>query len=284
MRTPSDPDRRRRVLVTGGAGTVARRLVLATPAGVDLHLTARRSQPPPEVAARGTVHRIDLARPGPVDRLLRDVAPDVGVHTAYTTGSRADVVDATAAVAAAAAVTGAAMVHLSTDVVFAGDSPPYGEGDPLDPVSDYGRLKAEAERVAVTAVPDACITRTSLVVSTDPPDRATAGLAQAVRQGRTVTLFRDELRQPIRADDLAAELWALLALPRTERAGVWHLPGPEHLSRLELGLRLVDALGLDRAPVRPGSVADHPTPRPRDTRLLAGRRRALGVALRPVDR
>ena len=276
------PRTARRVLITGGSGTVAGGLVRAAGPGIDLHVTVRRTDPSAEVSARAAVHRVDLTEPGAVDRLVREVAPDVVVHTAYTMGSRPDIVDATAHVAGAAGASGAALVHLSTDVVFGGDAPPYGEDDPLDPAHEYGACKADAERAAVAVVTDVCITRTSLVVSIDPCDAATTAFAHALRAGREVTLFSDEYRQPIRAVDLAAELWALLGMTRTERAGIWHLPGPERLSRLELGRRLAAALGLDPAALRSGSAAEHPSPRPRDTMLTAGRRAALGVTLRPV--
>jgi dTDP-4-dehydrorhamnose reductase len=135
-------------------------------------------------------------------------------------------------------------------------------------------------------VPDACITRTSLVVALDPPDRSTAAFLGSVRSGSTVRLFHDEWRQPIAAADLAGELWALVGLPRRERAGIWHLPGPERLSRLELGLRLARAAGIDDAriddAIESASAADHPTPRPRDLTMAPGRRELLGLPPRAV--
>lgn len=270
------------VLVTGGAGMVAGWLVRTAPPGLDLVVTERRSPVPDDVRAAAAVRPVELTDQDAVAALVADVGPRVVVHAAYSMTERADVVDATAAVARACAATGTALVHLSTDVVFGGDRPPYAEDDPAAPVSDYGRWKAEAERIVVDAVPDAAITRTSLVVSLHPPDPATASLAGALAEGRTVRLFRDEWRQPIRAEDLAAELWALLALPRADRAGIWHLPGPERLSRLELGLRVAVASGLDASTIESASAADHPTPRPRDLAMVAGRRTALGVVLRPV--
>jgi dTDP-4-dehydrorhamnose reductase len=271
------------VLVTGGAGTVAGWLARTAPAEVELHVTEHLSPLPSDVAAVAVAHRVDLTDAMTTDELLRSVRPDVVVHTAYAQSDRAAIVDATAVVAGAAQAVGASLVHTSTDVVFAGDRPPYGADDPTDPITDYGRWKAEAERRAGEIVPDVCTTRTSLVVSTAPMDRSTAALADALSAGREVRLFHDELRRPIRADDLAAELWALVALDRAERAGVWHLPGPEHLSRLELGLRLAAHLGLDAATVVPTSAATHTPPRPRDPDLVADRRVALGVRLRPVD-
>ena len=274
------------VLVTGGAGTVTRWLVRASPDDADLVVTERSTPVPDDVRARSAVHRVDLTDGDAVLRLITGLQPDVVVHTAYSMADRADIVDATSAVAAACAATGTALVHLSTDVVFSGRRPPYREGDPVDPVTDYGRWKAEAERVATTAVPDVCITRTSLVVAVAPPDRSTAAFLGRVTDGTVVRLFHDEWRQPILAGDLAAELWALLALDRTARSGVWHLPGPERLSRLELGLRLAQAAGVDgatvAAAVEPASAATHPPPRPRDLTLVGERRSSLGHPPRPV--
>ncbi len=205
------------------------------------------------------------------------------MHTAYSMTGRASIIDATANVAAGCRSTGAALVHLSTDAVFAGDDPPYVETDPPRPITDYGRWKAAAEAIASELVPDVCITRTSLVVSLDPPDPATAWLLAAVRAGERPTLFSDEWRTPVRAADLAAALWALLALDRADRAGVWHLPGPEVLSRRQIGARVLAALGLGRPDdlTRTGSIADHPSPRCADLTLGSDRPRP-GPAPRPV--
>jgi dTDP-4-dehydrorhamnose reductase len=272
-----------RVLVTGGAGTVARWFVLGASGGVELHVTERHTAPADEIVVRAErVHRVDLRDRMAVHELFRRVRPDVVVHTAYGQHDRSDTVDAAAVVAAACTATGAELVHLSTDVVFDGGHPPYAEDDAVGPVSDYGRWKVEAEGAVLAAVPDVCITRTSLVVAVDPPDPATDRLSRELRSGEPVQLFHDELRQPIRADDLAAELWALVGLDRERRAGVWHLPGPEVLSRMELGLRIAEALNLPISSVRAASAADHPTPRPRDLTMVPGRRGALGVALRRV--
>jgi len=260
------------VLVTGGSGTVATALLAGAPEHVTVHATWR-SRPP---SGPATPHRIELTDAAAVAALVADTAADVVVHTAYSMSERADVVDTTACVAAACAASGAALVHLSTDAVFDGDHPPYREGDRPSPVSDYGAWKLEAEELAVAGVPDVCITRTSLVVGIDPPDPASARLLESVRAGEGATLFHDELRQPILAADLAAELWALVALERSGRAGIWHLPGAEVLSRLELGERVCERVGLPSTGLRPGSQADHPGRRPRDLTMLAGRRELLG--------
>jgi len=276
-----------RVLVTGGAGNVAGWLARTAPDGVELHLTEHITPVPAAVRGAATVHVLDLLDVPLVDGLLDSVRPHVVVHAAYAPDRRDAVVDATANLARAAASIGSSLMHLSTDVVFAGDAPPYTEDASPDPITDYGSWKAEAEEVVRSVVSDACITRTSLVPSLGPLgplDRATAALVAGLSGGRPVTLFADEMRQPIRAADLALEMWAMVALDRDERSGVWHLPGPEHLSRHGIGLRIAGALGLDPAGIIAGRSTDQVSRRPLDPRMLGTRRNRLGVAPLPFDR
>jgi dTDP-4-dehydrorhamnose reductase len=74
-------------------------------------------------------------------------------------------------------------------------------------------------------------------------------------------------------------LWDLVALPRAERAGAWHLVGPGALSRVELGTILAEAHGLDPAQITAASSRDQPDPRPRDLTLTV--ERSGGLPTRP---
>lgn len=273
----ADVGRSGTVLITGGAGVLAGHLLASAPTGCDLHVTEHVT-PVDEVRRRvAAVHRVDLRDEVAATALIDGVRPDVVIHTAYRQGDRADVVDATGHVASASAAVGAALVALSTDVVFAGDHPPYLETDPCDPVTDYGRWKVEAERACVAAVADACVVRVSLIVALDPPDRVTAALFDAIDRGASPTMFVDEWRQPVAATDLAAAIWAIVALDRSGRAGVWHLPGPERCSRHDLAVALARASGRDPAAVAEAHQADHPSVRPRDPFLVTDRWSQLGI-------
>jgi dTDP-4-dehydrorhamnose reductase len=266
-----------RVLVTGGAGLVGSTLIATAPEGMEVHATQRST---PVVGA--TAHTIELSDPDDPVGLLAAVRPDVVVHTAYSMDLAQDVIAATRSVAAACAIQGCALVHLSSDVVFDGEHAPYAEDDPPMPVHAYARAKAEGESDVATAVPDAAIVRTSLVCSADPLDPRSAWVVDSLRSGEPITLFTDEVRCPVRADDLALMLWDLVALDRADRAGPWHLVGPEPMSRHALGVLLAETHGLDPAGLTATHSRDLPDPRPRDLTLTAERAAALPTWPRPV--
>lgn len=65
-----------------------------------------------------------------------------------------------------AAVCGATFLYISTDYVFDGRNPPYGEDDAPNPLNVYGRSKLEGERETLRHCPGArlppvrcCLTR-----------------------------------------------------------------------------------------------------------------------------
>ena len=219
----------------------------------------------------------DLTDDVATSSVVARTAPEVVIHCAYSR-ERADIVDATRSVASACAETGARLVHMSTDVVFDGDSPPYSESDPPRPVTEYGSLKLEAEHIVTDLVPGAAIVRTSLIVSVDPDDDVSRSLVTALLARRRVPLFIDEFRAPIRLDDLVSALWEIAGLE--DGSGVWHVTGPDRLSRVDLGRAVAEAHGCDPSLIVESSVDAFDEPRARDVTLLC-ERAAKRLSVRP---
>jgi len=270
-----------RILITGGAGLLGSELIARAPAGVELHATQRTT---PVVGAES--HPVELSDPVATAALLDRVRPDLVIHAAYAQATaERDVWRATESLAHACERLGCGLIHMSTDAVFDGEHAPYAETDEPAPVHEYGRWKAIAERFVRDRIPNAAIVRTSLIVRAEPvPDAISRRLLDDLRSGEPVRLFVDELRCPIAVEDLAAQLWELAAMPADARVGVWHLAGPEAVSRYALGILVARRHGADAEVIVPARSRGAGLQRPRDLRLLTTRAdRELRTQPRPIS-
>jgi dTDP-4-dehydrorhamnose reductase len=255
-----------RLFVTGLGGYLGRAIAAAAHAhGHGVAGTVRTSPAPP--AARA--FEIDVRDEAALDAALAETRPDAVLHTAYVQhgdGMHAINVDGSAAVARAARRAGARLVHVSSDVVFAGDlGRAVREEDPVAPVTDYGRSKADAEAAVRAADAGAVLVRTSLIYGGDRPS---AHEERAL--DTTMTFYADEIRCPVAAGDLAAALIELAARP--DLHGPLHVAGPDAVSRLEFARLVAAARGRDPALLRGGT---RPPGRPGDITLDCTRARTL---------
>ncbi len=170
---------------------------------------------------------------------------------------------------------GVRVVWASTDQVFGALPPPDGgfhEDVPPAPVGVYGSTKAAGESALLCVDPAALVARLPLLFG-DSRGRglgASDSLRAAIGRGDRPFLFEDEWRTPLDVQDAARLLVELVAGAAT---GIVHLPGPQRLSRAELGELIVGAppWPFDRGP-RSARGAES---RPADTSLATHRLRAL---------
>ena len=265
------------IVVTGGAGLVGAALAPRFASLDDVEVSVRSTPAAPDLRAR----RIELSDVGAVRAWFRSVRPSLVVHTAYSTVDlQRDVVAATDAVAEAAAGVDARLVVLSTDAVFDGETGPFGEDDVPRPVHAYGRAKVAAEIATVRHVPDAAIVRCSLILSRRPLDGFSRWLVDSVAAQRAVRLYADEFRNAIRLEDVVAAVEEISV--RADAGGVWHLGGPERLSRPQIGERLARYHGLDLSAVEIAPSPSGGPTRPRDLDLRCDRLSSLSVRPSPV--
>jgi len=139
------------------------------------------------------------------------------------------------------------VIAFSSDYVFDGRQGPYGEEAKRNPLSVYGRIKADVEDETLAA--GGAVVRTTGVFGTElPPGKNfVVRLVAQLREHKTVTVPTDQVATPTYSDDLAAATYRI-ALSRG--TGVWHVGGPEMLSRLDLARAVADEFGLDASTVR----------------------------------
>jgi dTDP-4-dehydrorhamnose reductase len=195
-----------RVLVIGREGQLARELARATwPNGWSVTCTGRPG--------------IDLRLPDQAAAAVAAAVPDIVVNAAaYTNVDRAEsepdlalLINAAgpAAVARACAKIGAPFLTLSTDYVFDGRKPePYSEADAVQPVSAYGRSKAEGEALVRGALPEHVILRTSWLFSPFGTNFVRT-MMRLAGERPVVRVVTDQRGCPTSAGDLARVVVAL---------------------------------------------------------------------------
>ncbi len=150
---------------------------------------------------------------------------------------------------------GTKVVFLSTDAVFDGESGGYSEEDPVHPINEYGRQKAEVERELLKMAGRQClIIRISRVIGVKKGDGTLLDeIADSLTKGRPVMAARDQRFSSLFMDDLPP---VLMALQAKNADGIIHVVGPEALSRLEIALTLAKGLEADPKLIRDISLDD----------------------------
>jgi dTDP-4-dehydrorhamnose reductase len=263
----------RSFLVVGAGGMLGSQVLRRRPPGIRVIALDRAA--------------LDIADPAAVDAAVEAASPRVVINCAGFTDvdgceSRREHAfrvngAGPAHLARAAARRGAALLHVSTDYVFDGESDaPYREDDPTAPVNVYGASKLAGERaVLAEGPPERWIVRTSWLYGAG--GRHFPGtIARLARERTELTVVDDQRGAPTWTGDLAAALWRIVGAAGTAPCapGTWHVSGQGECSWYDLAVAVVAELRARGATlaverIRPVTTADFPRParRPRRSRL-----------------
>lgn len=205
------------------------------------------------------------------------------VDDAEENETAAHAVNATGAhnLARAAAENGARLVQISTDYVFnGGATSPYRESTPLDPISAYGRTKADGERLTLEANPGATfVLRTAWLYGAGGPNFAKTMVRLAASHD-TVSVVDDQHGQPTWTGDLAAQIVTLL--DANAPAGVYHATNAGQTTWFGFAQAVFAEAGLDPARVLPTDSSTFVRPAPRPAYSVLGHDAWASAGLAPM--
>lgn len=236
------------------------------------------------------IAEMDITSGAAVSTLIGDRRPDVVIHcAAYTNvdGCARDpelayAVNAlgTHHVALACQEIGAALVHMSTNEVFAGSRPDgYEEWMSPSPINPYGASKAASEAIVRGLVVKHTIVRTAWLFAPGGRNFLHAILRVARRDG-AVRVVADEIGNPTFVSDLAR---AIAQLVEAGQTGIFHLVNEGSCSRWEFASEILRQAGMGElvnTPILQSDFDRLSTP-PRFGALLNRSAAALGIRLRP---
>jgi dTDP-4-dehydrorhamnose reductase len=270
------------ILLAGAGGQLGRDLQPAL-RGAQLHPFDHRQL---DIAdARAVKAAVDRVRP---DWIINAAAFN-DVDGAEGAPDQAFAVNAAGAgnLAEAAARTGAAIVHISTDYVFDGaKGAPYTEDDRPNPLSVYARSKYEGEQRVLASGASAVVVRTAWLYGWQGKNFVKAILAAAERGG-PLRVVADQVGSPTATRDLAEAIAGLVERnfppPRAGEGqgggstgwGLFHVANAGACSRFELAQAIVGG----RVEVLPITTAEagRVAPRPAYSALTSTRWPATGL-------
>ena len=270
-----------RWLVTGSAGMLGRDLVaLLSTGGADLTALDRAELDLTDAAA------VKAAVAG--HQLVLNAAGWTDVDAAEADEPAATEVNGQGVgnLATACADSGARLIHVSTDYVFAGDARvPYPEDAPTAPINAYGRGKLAGERVVAQILPDTgYVVRTAWLYAAHGRNFVTTMLRLAAERD-TIDVVRDQHGQPTWSYALARRLVELgrRAARNEAPAGIYHGTASGATTWFEFARAVFDEAGLDPERVHP-TTSDRfvrPARRPAYSVLGHDRWRDAGMSALP---
>jgi len=263
-----------KILITGSNGQL----------GSDCKKVLRREH---EVVACNS-QEMDITDKEAIQETLNENNPDIVVNcAAYTKVDACESekelawkinVVGTQRIALGASEYGSKLIHISTDYVFDGRKrlpEPYVEDDEQCPVSYYGKVKLEGEKVVRKIVANHMIVRTAWVYGMHGHNFLKTMLTLALNDPeRQIKVVNDQYGSPTWSYQLAQQIGKLIEL---NEQGTFHATSEGYCTWYDIAKYFLEKMGL-RHNLIPCSTDEYPTPavRPQNSILENKRLKELG--------
>jgi dTDP-4-dehydrorhamnose reductase len=244
-------------LITGGSGQLG--IAVSQELGLrGLHFSATNSQELNITSGIDTPEFIAQMAP----KVIVNCAAWTDVDGAENSEELASRVNSDGAenVARGAKLSGAKLIHISTDYVFSGlGNAPWQVNDAINPQSAYGRTKADGEsRVRASYPEDSSIVRTAWLYSPWGKNFAKTMTRLAIISDGKVRVVNDQVGQPTSAIDLANQLVDLSQ--SFSPPGTYHGTNSGQGTWFDFAQEIFNLVGVDKNRVIPVPSSEYPRP------------------------
>lgn len=220
------------------------------------------------------VAELDVTDAGAVLRAAEQTRAEAIVNcAAYTNVERAEEDEATADrlnrlapanLAAAAAATGATLIHISTDYVFDGTThTPYTEQAPTAPLGVYGRTKLAGEQAVEASGCSYLILRTAWLYSAFG-NNFLKTMLRLTAERESLNVVFDQIGTPTYAGDLALGIFSVIEGQQFRgHEGLYHFSNEGVCSWYDFAVEIAVAAGHDKCRIEPCHTAEYPSKAPR---------------------
>ena len=155
-------------------------------------------------------------------------------------------------------VSGARIIHISTDYVFPGDKPsPLKESDETGPKSEYGRSKLKGEKILIESK-NSMIIRTSWLHSSFGKNFVKSMLS-LMKERRELRVVYDQTGSPTYAEDLASAILKIASIDGPWPNGIYHYSNEGVTSWFDLTCEIKNYTG-SACKIIPIETKDYPLP------------------------
>jgi dTDP-4-dehydrorhamnose reductase len=184
----------------------------------------------------------------------------------------------------AARKTDARIIHISSDYIFDGLKTPYPENAAPNPLNYYGRTKLAGENALRSSGVNHCIVRAAFFYGAEVNKRPNfaENVITSLRKNEAFDAYEDLYASPTLIDDIAL---AIVRAVEYNKNGIYHIAGPEMLSRYAFANRIAKTFRLNSSLIRPIAYpAEGRANRPRHSAFVTLKvQTELGLRITSID-